>query len=231
MWTRIIFFLCTMFQLTIIMITAQTHLYVSPEGSGAVDGSLKQPFRSIEAAASIANPGDTINLLPGTYVGTTKLTNIHGAPNKPIVIIAADPSHIPISDGQSEPSNDAFHPGIALDSCSWINISGIKFENCWFSVVDVRQSSYITVSHCHFTSGKYTIHPHGVLSHHVLVENSIIKHPFQVWKGWSWLEIHHGEIQYYNGALIHPRKSGGGHIMRYNELHNMFNGFRTRPAS
>lgn len=209
----------------------QKHHFVSPQGAAAQTGTRDQPFTSLAAAAAKAQPGDTIFLMPGTFEGTTRLHQIHGEPNRPIVITADDPTSLPVIDGLSAPSNDAFHPGIALDSCSWINISAIKFENCWFNVIDIRQSSYISIEFCHFTSGKYTVHPHGEMTHHILVDNCIIRHPPQVWKGWSWLEMHHGEIQYYNGALIHPRKSGGGHIMRNNELHNMFNGFRTRPAN
>ncbi|MCB0686030.1 MAG: hypothetical protein KDC53_05880 [Saprospiraceae bacterium] len=208
----------------------QSNIFVSPNASSQSDGSLDHPFASISEAVEHANAGDTIFLLPGRYLGTTTLRGVNGKPNQPIVITAYDLDQVPVIDAQAEPSNDGFAPGIALDSCRWITISAIKFENCWFSVIDIDQSNYISIEFCHFTSGKYTVHPHGLETHHVLVENCIIKHPPQVWKGWSWLEMHHGEIQYYNGALIHPRKSAGGHIMRNNELHNMFNGFRTRPA-
>ncbi|MCB0664220.1 MAG: hypothetical protein KDC80_00285, partial [Saprospiraceae bacterium] len=210
---------------------AQRSIFVSPESKQTQDGSQSHPFSKLEDAAAQAMPGDTIYLLPGRYNGTQQLRHIKGQPNQPIVITAFDKKAIPVIDGLSEPSNDALHPGLLLDSCRWINISAIKFENCWFSVIDLNESSYISVEYCHFTSGKYTIHPHGLNTHHILVEHSVIRHPFQVWKGWSWLEMHHGEIQYYNGALIHPRRTGGGHIMRYNELHNMFNGFRTRPSN
>lgn len=210
---------------------SQGAIFVSPDKSSHPDGSQKKPYSSLGEAAVHAMPGDTIYLLPGRYRGTQRLSQVKGQPNLPIVITAFNTANIPVIDAEAEPSNDALRPGIQLDSCRWINISSIKFENCWFSVIDIKESNYISIEYCHFSSGKYTIHPHGLNTHHVLVENSVIRHPPQVWKGWSWLEMHHGEIQYYNGALIHPRKTAGGHIMRNNELHNMFNGFRTRPSS
>lgn len=206
------------------------NIFISPNGSDGAEGSHTKPLRTLEQAFEQVSPGDTVFLLPGTYEGVNKISNKHGAPNKPIVITAYDTQNIPIIDGLSEPDNAAFNPGISLDSCSWINISAIKFENCWNSVIDLRQSNYISIQYCHLTSGKWVIHPHGTASHHILVENSVLHHPPQVWKGWSWLEIHHGVVECYNGAILHPRKSGGGHIVRNNEIKNVFNAFRTRPA-
>ncbi len=211
--------------------SAQSNYYVSPTGVDSNPGSRSQPFQSISAACSQAGPGDTVFLLPGKYLGTNRLTQIHGRPNQPLTILSFDPNHLAVIDGQSDPSNTAFHPGIALENCSWINICGIKFERCWNSAVDLKESNYISVQYCHFTTGKWVVHPHGHKSHHVLVEHCMVHHPPQIWKGWSWLEIHHGALEHYNGALLHPRKSAGGHIMRSNTLRNLFNGFRTRPES
>ena len=41
--------------------------YVSPDGSDRDDGSRAKPFATIQHAADLAEPGDTINLLPGSY--------------------------------------------------------------------------------------------------------------------------------------------------------------------
>jgi hypothetical protein len=204
---------------------------VAPTLANSGTGSLENPFGAISQAVEMSNPGDTIFLLAGRYKGTTIIKHKHGLPNLPITITAYDPRDIPIIDAMAEPTNTAFHPGIALDSCSWINISALKFENCWNSVIDIHQSPYISIQYCHFTTGKWVVHPHGPDAHHTLVEHCTVHHPPQVWKGWSWLELHHGVVQYYNGGLMHPRRSGGGHVMRHNEIKNLFNGFRTRPAS
>lgn len=217
--------------LTHILGMAQTQYFVSPKGSASNTGTQTQPMKEIRTAFTKANPGDTIFLLPGKYLGSNKINNVHGSPNKPITVLSYDPTNLAVIDAQSAPSNTAVNPGLALENCSWINICGIKFENCWNRVVDLKESHYISIQYCHFTTGKWVVHPHGSQTHHILVENCIVHHPPQVWKGWSWLEIHHGELEHYNGALLHPRKSGGGHIMRNNVLRNLFNGFRTRPAS
>ena len=106
---------------------AQRSIFVSPESKQTQDGSQSHPFSKLEDAAAQAMPGDTIYLLPGRYNGTQQLRHIKGQPNQPIVITAFDKKAIPVIDGLSEPSNDALHPGLLLDSCRWISISAIKF--------------------------------------------------------------------------------------------------------
>ncbi len=200
--------------------------------NGASPNSRAVPATSIRDAFAQAEPGDTILLTESTYLGTTTIENVSGSPNHPIVLISAaeQPADFAVLDGEGAPENMGKNYGLLFRNCSWINIEKIVFKDCWNSAVRLDNSSYITIRDCHFTTGKWIVHPNGIGSHHVLVENCHAEHPPEVWKGWSWLEIHHGLREYYNGALLHPRKSGGGHVMRDNTLINMFNGFRTRPA-
>jgi hypothetical protein len=44
-----------------------TSWFVSPGGSNFNPGSLSQPFRTIQHAAGVAQPGDTVNIRAGTY--------------------------------------------------------------------------------------------------------------------------------------------------------------------
>src|SRR5688572_9189627 len=46
--------------------------YVSTSGSDAAPGSLSAPFRTIQKAASLAQPGDTVLVRGGTYRETVK---------------------------------------------------------------------------------------------------------------------------------------------------------------
>ncbi|MCX7917164.1 MAG: DUF1565 domain-containing protein, partial [bacterium] len=41
--------------------------YVSPSGDDKNPGTKEKPFRTIQKAAGIVNPGDTIFILPGEY--------------------------------------------------------------------------------------------------------------------------------------------------------------------
>ena len=209
------------------------NIYISVDGNDNNSGSSPdESLATIKEAFQLAQAGDTILMLPGVYTGTTYINGKHGAPDRPIVLksIAEDPLEFAVVDAQATPSNNSPSAGIYLIGCSWIELEGIVFRNCWTDVIAVQESNYITVRSCHFTSGKRPVIPVGHDSHHVLVEHCYVKHPDAVWQGWSWEEIHHGAFEHYNGALLHPRKSAGGHVMRHNTLINLFNGFRTRPA-
>ncbi len=219
--------------LPIISATGKT-VFLSPTGSDDATGvSPKVPLRSIANALSLVDPGDTIALLPGIYPGRNVLDGRHGSPDLPITIRShsKNPLHFSIIDGGSAPSSSTAHEGFVFRDCSWINIEHLIFRNCWTHVIQIFDSPYISIRGCHFSTGKRVIHAVGHGTHHTLVEHCYIKHPEGVWRGWSWESLHHGEVGYYNGALLHPKESGGGHIMRYNTIVNVFNAFRTRPTS
>ena len=215
--------------------THSTHaIFVSPDGNDSFSGrEADLPLQSIAKATEIAQPGDTIFLHPGIYAGRNLIQEKHGAINQPIVItsLSDDPIEFAIIDGESEPALNVEHEGFVLENCSWLNLERLVFQNCWTSVIEIRESPYISVKSCHFTTGKRIIHARGHKTHHTLVEDCVAIHPKAVWNGWSWEALHHGEVSYYNGALLHPNKSGGGHIMRNCYLGNVYNAFRTRPES
>lgn len=188
------------------------------------------PLNSIAAAIEASTPGDTIFLLPGIYPGNNQFVEKTGIPDNPIVLRSynTNPSHFAIIDASSNPQ-DLDGLGFIIKNSSWINIEHIIFKNCWPSVINIFDAEYISIKSCHFLTGKRVIHPQGHGSHHILVENCFIRHPDEVWNTWSWEELHHGEYSHYNGGLLHPKESGGGHVMRGNTIINLFNGFRTRP--
>ena len=45
------------------------HFYVSPQGNDANDGSARQPWRTMQHAATAAGPGATVHVAPGSYFG------------------------------------------------------------------------------------------------------------------------------------------------------------------
>ena len=184
-----------------------THLRSTPPLPGSPTGTYDNPYGALNQAMQASRPGDTIFLLPGRHQGSQIIKNIQGLPRQTHFIITAyDVNNIPIIDAMASASNTAFKPGIALDSCSWIHISAIKFENCWNSVIDISQSAYISVQYCHFTTGKWVVHPHGTNTHHTLVEHCVVHHPPSSMErmefGWK---SHHGVVEYYNGCPIAPR--------------------------
>ena len=208
--------------------------FIDPGGDDANSGrSPSLPFATLAHGFSVAQPGDTLLLTPGIFQGTTVLEDKHGAPDRPIVLssMATDPLAFAVIDGGSLPSQSAAQHGLRLKHCSWIVIENLIFRNCWRNVINLENSAYIEVRACHFSTGKEVVHPQGEGAHHILVEHCYVYHPDEVWQGWSWESIHHGEHQPYNGGLLHPRRSGGGHVLRDNVGKNLFNAFRTRPSN
>lgn len=65
LWTCLLMSACASAQ----RITSRqgTDYYVSTTGSNTNNGSISAPFRTIQHAAFIVNPGDIVHVLPGTY--------------------------------------------------------------------------------------------------------------------------------------------------------------------
>ncbi len=97
--------LCFIFQLLIVVFSFNLHAkeyFVAKTGNDNNDGSRAQPFLTINHAAQIAKPGDTINVKAGVYREWVNPKN-SGKKNKRIVY-QADPEGEVIITG-SEPAN------------------------------------------------------------------------------------------------------------------------------
>lgn len=64
---------------------ATLHVNVASEIPG--DGSAERPFRTIQQAADMVSPGDTVVIAPGIYFETVRLTRF-GKPGKPVTFRA-----------------------------------------------------------------------------------------------------------------------------------------------
>lgn len=92
---RFTFVMCALLTLVVLVVqnplrssswAATTHYYVSPNGSDSNSGtSPSTPFKTIQHALNVAQPGDTIHLAPGDYYEDV-VTVRHGLPNAPITI-------------------------------------------------------------------------------------------------------------------------------------------------
>jgi hypothetical protein len=65
----LIFFILAVFFLGAKNARATTY-YVPPSGSDSSSGSVSAPFKTIQKAANIVNPGDTVIVKDGTYTDT-----------------------------------------------------------------------------------------------------------------------------------------------------------------
>jgi hypothetical protein len=71
--------------------------YVSPLGNDANPGTLAAPFRSIQHAANVTHPGDTVLIRSGTYYEDQIDITISGTPLRPITF-KAYPGEQPVID-------------------------------------------------------------------------------------------------------------------------------------
>jgi len=113
--------------------------YASPEGGG--DGtSLSTPFRVNEFWA-VAQPGDTLCLLSGTYRSGSLITppaNLHGNPDAPITVRA-------LYDGQVLVDGQGTHQPIRLWFNDWFVLEGLNACCSSASVVDILRSNHVVV--------------------------------------------------------------------------------------
>ena len=117
--------------------------FVAPAGNDGAAGTLAQPFKTIEHAALLAQPGDTVYLRAGTYRET--VTPAHsGTPGAPITYAAYNNEVVTIDGADlltgwtknagsntiySTPqgwdlgagNNEVFQDGVALNEADWPN--------------------------------------------------------------------------------------------------------------
>lgn len=206
--------------------------FVSTEGNDQNSGlSISDPLQSIKQALQFSQAGSHIYLLPGKFTEKISINNKNGEPDLPITIMSYynDWDRFAIIDREAAPSNNASFYGVDMTGSSWIVLKNLKFCNCWAYVVRIQSSHYISIIGCDIYGGKRAIYPTGTQCHHFLVENCTWEQDPKVWTLFDWTEMHHGAMEYYNGALFHPSGTGGGYVVRHNTIKNVFNAFRTKP--
>jgi len=136
--------------------------YISPNGNDANVGSQAAPFKTIQKAADLANPGDVIIVGDGTYTSTStdQLVNLtkSGTASSYITIRAQNTGKA-ILNGQNNSTREGFNiqPGVG-----YINIEG--FEITGFSLSGIFFMDW--------NSGAYAVSP----VHDVGIRNNNIHH-------------------------------------------------------
>ncbi len=157
------------------------YYYVSTTGSDSNPGTLAGPFRTIQTAANIVSPGDTILIRGGTYIESVSLTK-SGAPDNYITFMPYNNEDVTISgDGTL---------GILFytDDVSYVRIKGLNFENslypgCLFDVSHDIIVEDCTFYNCHTSSdysslyGSITIrgNTNDASSYNFLIQNNDIE--------------------------------------------------------
>lgn len=101
--------------------------YVDPAGSDVGTGTRAAPFRTIQRAADVAGPGDTIWVRPGVYHGSERIVSVQrgGAPGRWITFISERAGQA-VLEGQNGESLEAwyFGPGVG-----YVRVEGFEIRN------------------------------------------------------------------------------------------------------
>lgn len=137
------------------------HLYVAPAGDDAADGSRAHPWRSIQRAADVARPGDTIVVAPGSYAGF-RLTR-SGQAGRPIVITGKRHRRRPVVEGAGERdvielervrhvrlarlavtgAAESFGAGVRVSDSSDVTLSGLRLHGNRSFGAELADSSHV----------------------------------------------------------------------------------------
>ena len=221
-------------------LTYSKNYYVSNNGNNHNTGlSKSEAFNSINRAVEMTQPGDTVFVMPGKYSEVITVSDKIGEPEKPVCILGYSKSKndYPIIDGGAKrPSNNAAFEWMYIKNSSWIVIGRMKFINGWTYPIIVENSSYLTFDNCRFFGGKRVVSATGLLTHHLLIENSYWDQGGDfLWKvkkdslgNPAWLSMHHLAMGYFNGSLIDFHGTGGSVVIRDNTIINAYNAIRWR---
>ncbi len=184
------------------------------------------PAASISEAVAKAEPGDVIQLQAGTYTGTVEISR-SGVPDKPITIAGAAGENRTVIDGQGEPAKGRKNEAFRITDSGWLVIRDIDTINCWTNIVALRNSAYISIQSCRFLNcGNTAVSANGPGTHHILVENCTWSQDERVYSTWDWTSVHHEALDHYNGGLYGGSDAAGGCVIRFNTVHDVFNGLR-----
>jgi parallel beta-helix repeat protein len=103
--------------------------YVDPKGADANRGTRAAPFRTIQRAADVAGPGDTVFVRPGRYTGPERIVSISrgGAPAEWLTF-KSERTGEAILDGRNGQSHEAwyFGPQVAYVRVEGFEITGLQ---------------------------------------------------------------------------------------------------------
>ena len=102
--------------------------YVATTGSDSNPGTYSQPFRTIQKAANVVQPGDIVNVLPGVYSGLVK-TTVSGTSGSPIRFVSST-LHAAII----RPTSGEY---TWVNNANYVNIEGFDFDGSQTTVTRI----------------------------------------------------------------------------------------------
>lgn len=185
------------------------HRYVVP-GTGGGSGTSTDPFRGIAAADAAAAPGDLFHLRPGVYLGGANFTR-SGTAEQPIVWRGDSRSTV-ILDGLL-----TVRDVINLVNVSHLRIETLTVQNPNASCVRGSNTSDISVRDCNMlylvdtARDMFGIDFRGPSNTDAYISENRVQGPI------TWIA---GRNVDHYGVLV----QGTGHVIRYNEIHGLYDG-------
>lgn len=121
--------------------TSETDCFVSPNGADSNFGSEAAPWRTLQRAAEVAGPGDTVIIADGDYPGGIRITQ-PGTSTQPVIFRAANPGG-PIIRGDQTGSKDA----VILIGAHWTVLEGLTVMR-GDRGIRVDQSDHVIIRKC-----------------------------------------------------------------------------------
>ena len=218
-------------------------ILVTPRGDERFyRGRIHHTF-SFADAASRAEPGTTLHLLPGKYYRAVDLSGKRGEPDKPIIIEGAvDGDGRPLAHICGTNAAGSIYPDlpdrhdyafIKLRRCRYIVIRHLQIESCWPSFIYAEGTHHLTVEHISGQDGSYLAFIRGPGAHTIAMRHCTWEQDptGTLWSAIGWKATHHGAYAYYNGALLGGIDVHGDIEVAGNTVINAFNGVRFTTSS
>lgn len=197
----------------------------------------------LQSALNRAQPGDTLELMPGRY-GQAVVMSRSGTAAKPITIRGPkdksaifDPARSR-EDGRNgglEPMDDDF-AFLKLIHTRGIVLENVSFENCWPTAVFMRSVKDITIRDCQCTGSRFFAFARQLSfarTRRLLIERvKWVQDPdHDMWDGrttWPEVKARPGQYDasYFNGAFFGSFDIDGQVTIRDCEISHAFNGIR-----
>ncbi len=205
--------------------------------------------RTIAGCLRAAQPGDIVQLLPGTYwtpilevegpevTEPIDIDGLCGEPEKPITIRGLGQRTQLVGAAMSIPPemelpNDDTYAFFRLENCAWIEFENLHVRGCWPTFLYLKNSRYITVRGLEAQDSQYFIFGRGYDTHHILIENTTWDQDptGSIWTDVEWADDKVGCYYFYNGGIVGSDRISGSLILRNNRIINSFNTFRLKGS-
>ncbi len=137
---RVLFVLFSLLVLARPLLPAETY-YVAPTGKDTNTGASNRPFLTIQKAADIVNPGDTVIIRDGTYIGDSNLIveMRRSGTSSQWITFKAENEWGAILDGRNNTTLQAIN---LIDGASYLRFEGLQIQGTISGAFSARENTH-----------------------------------------------------------------------------------------